>query len=92
MNAVQRPTPPRPQTEPVPRLAQQCDKYKNVFMSTELLAILIASTIQIAGLVILGTMLLRVGQKTGADDAALFLQGRRVEEVIREMRETLRNR
>ena len=61
-------------------------------MSTELLAILIASTIQIAGLVILGTMLLRVGQKMDADDAALFLQGRRVEEVIREMRETLRNR
>ncbi len=61
-------------------------------MSTELLAILIASTIQIAGLVILGTMLLRMGQKIDADDAAFFLQGRRVEEVIREMRETLRNR
>jgi hypothetical protein len=61
-------------------------------MSTELLAILIASTFQIAGLVILGTMLLRMGQKMDADDAALFLQGRRVEEVIREMRETLRNR
>jgi hypothetical protein len=61
-------------------------------MSTELLAILIASTIQIAGLVILGTMLLRVGQKMGADDAGLFLQGRRVEEILREMRETPRNR
>ena len=61
-------------------------------MSTELLAILITSTIQIAGLVILGTMLLRMGRKMDADDAALFLQGRRVEEVIREMRETLRNR
>ncbi len=61
-------------------------------MSTELLAILIASTIQIAGLVILGTMLLRMGQKIDADDAAFFLQGRRVEEVLREMRETLRNR
>ena len=60
-------------------------------MSTELLAILIASTIQIAGLVILGTMLLRMGEKD-ADDAALFLQDRRVDEVIREMRETLRNR
>jgi hypothetical protein len=60
-------------------------------MSTELLAILIASTIQIAGLVLLGTMLLRMGEKD-ADDAALFLQGRRVDEVIREMRETLRNR
>ena len=61
-------------------------------MSTELLAILITSTIQVAGLVILGTMLLRMGRKMDADDAALFLQGRRVEEVIREMRETLRNR
>ncbi len=61
-------------------------------MSTELLAILITSTIQIGGLVILGTILLRVGRKMDADDAALFLQGRRVEEVIREMRETLRNR
>jgi hypothetical protein len=61
-------------------------------MSTELLAILIASTIQIAGLVILGTMLLRMGHKMGADDAGLFLQGRRVEEILREMRETLRNR
>ena len=58
-------------------------------MSTELLAILIASTIQIAGLVILGTMLLRMGEKTDADDDALF--HRRVEEVLREMRETLRN-
>jgi hypothetical protein len=61
-------------------------------MTPELLAILITSTIQIAGLVILGTMLLRMGRKMDADDAALFLQGRRVEEVIREMRETLRNR
>jgi hypothetical protein len=48
-------------------------------MTPELLAILITSTIQIAGLVILGTMLLRMGQKMDADDAALFLQGRRVE-------------
>jgi hypothetical protein len=61
-------------------------------MSTELLATLVTSTIQIAGLVILGTMLRRMGGKMDADDAALFLQGRPVEEVIREMRETLRNR
>ena len=73
-------------------LALPYAKYKNVFMTPELLAILITSTIQIAGLVILGTMLLRMGRKMDADDAALFLQGRRVEEVIREMRETLRNR
>jgi len=64
-------------------------------MTPELLAILIASTVQlavaVAGFVILGTMLRRMGQKD-VDDAALFLQDRRVDEVIREMRETLRNR
>ena len=64
-------------------------------MSTELLAILITSAFQLAvavgGFVILGTMLRRMGEKMDADDAALFLQGRRVDEVIREMRETLRN-
>jgi hypothetical protein len=66
------------------------------FMTPEMLAILIASTVQlaiaVAGFVILGTMLRRMDGKMDADDAALFLQGRRVEEVIREMRETLRNR
>ena len=71
-------------------------KYKNAFMSTELLAILITSAFQlavaVAGFVILGTMLRRMSGKMDADDAAMFLQGRRVEEVIREMRETLRNR
>jgi hypothetical protein len=65
-------------------------------MSTELLAILITSAFQlavaVAGFVILGTMLRRMSEKMDADDAALFLQGRRVDEVIREMRETLRNR
>jgi hypothetical protein len=65
-------------------------------MSTELLAILITSAFQlavaVAGFVILGTMLRRMSGKMDADDAAMFLQGRRVEEVIREMRETLRNR
>jgi len=65
-------------------------------MSTELLAILITSAFQlavaVAGFVILGTMLRRMSGKMDADDAAMFLQGRRVEEVIREMRETLRKR
>ena len=78
------------------RLAPLYAKYKNEFMSTELLAILIATTVQLAiavtGFVILGIMLHRMGEKMDADDTALFLQGRRVEEVIREMRETLRNR
>ncbi len=78
------------------RLALPYAKYKNVLMSTELLAILITSAFQlavaVAGFVILGTMLRRMSGKMDADDAAMFLQGRRVEEVIREMRETLRNR
>jgi hypothetical protein len=59
------------------------------FMTPEMLAILIASTvplaIAVAGFVILGTILRRMGGKMDADDR------RRVEEVIREMRETLRN-
>ncbi len=78
------------------RLALPYAKYKNVLMSTELLAILITSAFQlavaVAGFVILGTMLRRMSGKMDADDAAMFLQGRRVEEVIREMRETLRKR
>ena len=64
-------------------------------MSTELLAILITSAFQlavaVAGFVILGTMLRRMSEKMDADDAALFLQRRRVDEVLREMRETLRS-
>jgi hypothetical protein len=59
------------------------------FMTPEMLAILIASTlplaIAVAGFVILGTILRRMGGKMDADDR------RRVEEILREMRETLRN-
>ena len=65
------------------------------FMTPEMLAILIASTlplaVAVACFVILGTILRRMGRKMDADGAALFLQGRRVEEVLREMRETLHN-
>jgi hypothetical protein len=35
-------------------------------------------------------MLYRIGRKQEADDAALYLQGRRIQEVLREMREELR--
>ena len=59
------------------------------FMTPEMLAILIASTlplaIAVAGFVILSTILRRMGGKMDADDR------RRVEEILREMRETLRN-
>ena len=59
------------------------------FMTPEMLAILIASTlplaIAVAGFVILGTILRRMGGKMDADDRL------RVEEILREMRETLRN-
>ena len=62
---------------------------KMYFMTPEMLAILIASTlplaIAVAGFVMLGTMLRRMGGKMDADDR------RRVEEILREMRETLRN-
>ena len=55
-------------------------------MSLELAAILITSLLEMGGLIVLGTMLYRMWGKVEADDAALYLQGRRIEEVLREMR------
>jgi len=61
-------------------------------MSLELAAILITALLEMTGLVILGGLLYRVREKVEADDAALYLQGKRVEEVLREMRAELVNR
>jgi hypothetical protein len=58
-------------------------------MSLELAAILATSLLEMAGLVVLGTMLYRMWGKIEADDAALYLQGGRIEEVLREMRREL---
>jgi hypothetical protein len=58
-------------------------------MSPELIAILLTSLLEMGGLVVLGTMLYRMWGKMEADDASIYLQGRRIEEVLREMREEL---
>lgn len=55
-------------------------------MTVELILLTIVAVSQIAGFTILGTMLYQMWGKMEADDAALYLQGRRIEEVLREMR------
>jgi hypothetical protein len=66
-------------------------------MSGELIAILITAGFQAALLAAALVMLVQVAGITHevrdnqiADDGAIFLQGRRIEEIIREMRESLR--
>ena len=62
-------------------------------MSAELAAILVTSFIEVTEVGAVGWMLYRMHTKMGADDAALYLQGRRIEEILKEMRqETTRTR
>jgi hypothetical protein len=58
-------------------------------MSVELAAVVVTALLEMAGLVIMGRMLYRMRDKIEADDAALYRQGRRVEEVLRQMRAEL---
>ena len=58
-------------------------------MTLELAAVLVTALLELTGVVILGGMLYRMRDKMGADAAALYLQGKRVEEVLREMRREL---
>lgn len=53
--------------------------------------IAIATTLQIAGLVFIAFQVRKMNDKMTADDAAIFLPGRRVQEILREMRELLRS-
>ncbi len=55
-------------------------------MNAELIAILVTSLIEVT---FLGWMIYRMYTKMGAEDAALYLQGRKIEEVLRDMREQL---
>ena len=58
-------------------------------MSLELIAIiaiLVTSALEMAGLAYLGAMLRSMNTKMGADDAALYLQGHRIEHILKEMR------
>ena len=60
-------------------------------MSIELIAVLVAiAAVLITALIevlYLGGILREMRTKMGADDAALYLQGRRIEEVLRLMRD-----
>ena len=58
-------------------------------MTLELAAVLVTALLELTGVVILGGMLYRMRDKMGADDAGLYLRGKRVEEVLREMRREL---
>lgn len=50
-----------------------------------------ATTLQIAGLVFIGFQVRRMNDKIIADDASILLQGRQVQEIVREMRDLLRS-
>jgi len=57
-------------------------------LSAELIAILVTSLIEVT---FLGSILYRMYAKMNADDAAVFLQGRPIEEILKEMREEARH-
>jgi hypothetical protein len=58
-------------------------------MSTELLAILITSLLQMIGLVSIAWMIHQQNQRVSPGEAAVFLQGKKLAETIAEMRRTL---
>lgn len=58
-------------------------------MSPDILAIVVATTIQLLGLILLGWYLSRMLRQITAEVTFNVLQGRRIEEVLREMRESL---
>lgn len=71
-------------------------------MGAQLIAIMITLFIELAELTFVAWMAYRMSSKMGADDAAIYLkmasddaalilQGRRIEDVLTEMRESLRN-
>jgi hypothetical protein len=58
-------------------------------MSIELILLTLVAISQIGGFIILGVMLYRMWEQTGAVGAATFLQGRRMEEILKDVREEL---
>jgi hypothetical protein len=61
-----------------------------IIMAPDILAIVIATTLQIAGLGFIALQVRKMNDKMTADDASIYLQGHGVREIVREMRETLR--
>jgi len=58
-------------------------------MSVELILLTLVALSQITGFTILGVMLYRMWEQTGAVGAATFLRGRRIEEILKDVREEL---
>ena len=58
-------------------------------MTVELILLTLVALSQVAGFTILGVMLYRMWEQTGAVTPATFLQGRRMEEILKEVREEL---
>ncbi len=56
-------------------------------MTAELIAILVTSFIEVTEVGVVGWLMYT---KMRADDAALYLQGRRLEDILKEMRESSR--
>jgi len=59
-------------------------------MSPELIAILVTALIQSAMLFGIGVMIWRMSTKQIADDAAIYLQGKQINDVLRQMREEMK--
>ena len=55
------------------------------------IVIAIATTLQIAGLAYIANQNRKMNDKMIADDASISLQGHQVQQILREMRETLRS-
>ena len=55
-------------------------------------AIIVTSLLELAGVVYVARLVHLARDKMDADDAALYLQGKRVQEILREMRAELRTR
>jgi hypothetical protein len=58
-------------------------------VSAELIAIIVTSFIEVTELSFVAWMAYRMNATMAADDAALYLQGRRIEDVLKEMRQSL---
>jgi hypothetical protein len=64
-------------------------KGENPAMSADILAIVTATTVQLLGLLLLGWYLSRMLRQITAEVTYNVLQGRRIEEVLRDMRESI---
>jgi hypothetical protein len=60
-------------------------------VSIELIAIIVTFLIGVTELTFVAWLVYQVREKMAADDTAIFFQGRRIEDVLKEMRGSLRS-